>query len=195
MSPEIKYIKMIYQMMLNDIDELPNKINWASLLRHLLMSLGFYEVSLWLNQGVGNIDIFISVFKHRLTDSFIQNWQEGLGISTRARFYKSFAQFQLQPYLEKINVFKYMQALSKLRMSSRRLEVEAERWARPNIIPIDERKCTTCRALEDEYHFVIECSRYLDLRNNHIAKYYWKKPSMYKFVELINSTNINCLRK
>ena len=92
MSQENKYT---YQMMLNDIDALPNKINRAS----LLMSLGFYEV--WLNHGVGNIDIFISVFKQRLTDNFIQNWQERLGISTPARFYKSFAQFQLQPYLEK----------------------------------------------------------------------------------------------
>ena len=100
-------------MMLNDIDELPNKINWASLVRHLLMSLGFYEV--WLNLVVGTIDIFISVFKQRLTDNFIQNWQERLGISTRARFYKSFAQFQLQPYLEKLNAFKCMQTLSKLK--------------------------------------------------------------------------------
>ena len=73
------------------------------------MSLSVFEI--WLNQGVGNIDIFISVFKQRLTDIFIQNWQERLGISTRAHFYKSFAQFQLQPYLEKNNVFKYMQAL------------------------------------------------------------------------------------
>ena len=160
-------------MMLNDIDELANKINWASLVRHLLMSLGFYEV--WLNQGVGNVDIVISVFKQRLTDNFIQNWQDRLGISTHARFYKSFAQFQLQPDLEINNVFKYMQALRKLRISSHRLEVEAGGLARPNIIPVDERNCTTCRVLEHEYHFVIECSRYFDLRNNYIAKYYWKK--------------------
>ena len=31
-----------------------------------VMSLGFYQV--WLNQGVGNISIFISVFKQRLPD-------------------------------------------------------------------------------------------------------------------------------
>lgn len=35
--------------MLNDLEELPNKTNWASLVRNLLMSLGFYEV--WLSQG------------------------------------------------------------------------------------------------------------------------------------------------
>ena len=59
-------------------------------------------------------------------------------------------------------------------MSSHRLEVEAGRWARPNIIPVDEGKCITCRVLEAEYHFVIECSSYFDLRNNCIAKYYNK---------------------
>ena len=37
--------------MLNDLEELPNKTNWASLVRKLLMSLGFYEV--WLSQPGG----------------------------------------------------------------------------------------------------------------------------------------------
>ena len=35
MSPKNKYIKLVYQTMLNDIDELPNKTNWASLVGHL----------------------------------------------------------------------------------------------------------------------------------------------------------------
>lgn len=192
MTPDNKYIKMVYNVMLNDLVELPNKTNWASLVRHLLMSLGFYEV--WLNQGVGNVHIFLSLLKQRLTDTFIQNWRERLNTSTRASFYKSFANFQFQSYLDKLNVFRYIQSFSKLRMSSHRLEVEAGRWARPNRIPIDERKCTACRVLEDEYHFVIECSRYLELRKKYIAEYYWKRPNMCKFIELINSTNTKCVR-
>ena len=79
-----KYIKLIYNLMLQDIELEPNKINWASLVRHLLMSLGFYNV--WLNQGVGNKNVFISLFKQRLTDTFIQNWQSRLNNSTRAIF-------------------------------------------------------------------------------------------------------------
>ena len=47
-----KYIKIVYNMMLHDMDQAANSVNWASLVRHLLLSLGFYEV--WLNQGVGN---------------------------------------------------------------------------------------------------------------------------------------------
>ena len=40
-SPENKYIRMIYNLILMDLEELPNKINVASLVRHLLISLGF----------------------------------------------------------------------------------------------------------------------------------------------------------
>ena len=171
---------------------MPNKTNWASLVKQLLMSLGFYEV--WLAQGVANIDIFLSVFKQRLNDTFMQNWCERLEGSSRANFYNSITQFQLQPYLENINVFKYMQAFSKLRMSLHRLAFESGRWVRPTRIPIDERKCSLCQVLEDEYHFVLECNVYAELRYKYIPKHYWKRPSMYKFVELLNTTYMKILR-
>lgn len=179
--------------MLHDLEFQPNKVNWASLVRNLLSSLGYYEV--WLNQGVGNVNAFLSCFRQRLNDTFIQGWHERLHNSSRARFYNSFASFQLQPYLENINILKYSRALSKLRMSSHRLEIECGRWVRPNPIPIDERKCSLCEILEDEYHFVIECPLYQELRQQYISPFYWKKPSMYKFVKLINSTNVKCIRK
>ena len=40
-APENKYIKLVYNMMLSDLELFPNKVNWVSLVRHLLMSLGF----------------------------------------------------------------------------------------------------------------------------------------------------------
>ena len=58
---------------------------------------------------------------------------------------------------------KYLNALhvSKLRMSSHRLEVKAGRWVKPNRIPLIERKGVFfCDVLEDEYHFVLECPAY-----------------------------------
>ena len=134
--------------MLNDMDLMPNIINWASLVRHLLLSLGFYEV--WLQQRVGNYSIFISLFKQRLSDNFIPNWHARLEDSSRAICYKSFAIFQFQPYPNKVNVYKYIQAFSRLRMSSHRLEVETGRWTKPNRIPINQRKCICCQVIEDD---------------------------------------------
>jgi len=43
--------------------------------------------------------------------------------------------------------------------------------------------------LEDEYHFVLICPLYNDLRTTYIKKYYFRRPSVYKFVELFKSTN------
>ena len=192
-SGNTKYIKLVYNMMLVDLESNPTITNWASLIRHLLLSMGFNEV--WLQQGVGNYNIFIALCKQRLSDNFIQNWHSRIEDSSRAIFYRSFATFQFQPYLDKVNISKYLYAFSKLRMSSHRLEVESGRWVRPNRTPLDERKCFFCNVLEDEYHFVLECSVYLELRKKYISKYFWKRPNMFKFIDLINSSNTSCIRK
>ena len=42
--------KYIYKMMLADLEEYPNKINWAYLVKNVSSRMGFYEVS--LNQCV-----------------------------------------------------------------------------------------------------------------------------------------------
>ena len=86
-SSENKYIYITYKIMLNDLEQRPNTTNWASLVKDLLSSLGFNEV--WLQQGAGNYNVFMSVLKQRLTDTFIQNWHIRLNESTRAVFYRS----------------------------------------------------------------------------------------------------------
>ena len=86
-----------------------------------------------------------------------------------------------------ISVKKIRVALSRLRVSSHRLEVEAGRWARPVRVEFENRKCLVCNKLEDEYHFVFECQLYENLRNKYIDNYYTTRPSMFKFVELLNT--------
>ena len=118
--------------MLQDLELLPNKVNWISLLRHLLMSLCLNEV--WIYQGMGNINVFLNMAIQRLTDNFLQGWQERLNNSSRENFYSAISKLRFQSHLDNINILKFSQALSKLRMSSRKLEVEAGGWARPNRI-------------------------------------------------------------
>ena len=132
-------------MMLADIENKPDFVNWASKLRDLLANLGFYGV--WVNQGVGNKNIFLIENKQRLNDYFIQNWNGKINESSRANFYTIFSNFNRQLYLESVKVTKFRMALSKLRMSSHRLEIEIGRWARPNITLLDQRKCRACNKL------------------------------------------------
>ena len=76
--------------------------------------------------------------------------------------------------------------------SSHRLEIGAGRWARP-YKPVSDRICNICNCLEHEYHLVLECQLYDSLRGKYIDQLYWNRPCMYKFVELINSSNFELL--
>lgn len=73
-------------------------------------------------------------------------------------------------------------------MSSHNLSIESGRHR--NILR-NNRICEFCRSeIEDEYHFVLICPRYQQLRVKYIKMYYWKKPSMYKFIQLLCVNNV-----
>ena len=84
--------------------------------------------------------------------------------------------------------------MSQLRVSSHRLCTETGRWNQHTSTPINNLICIFCQSLEDEYHFIIECNSYLELRKQLIPIYHWKHPNMLKFTELINCTNARILR-
>lgn len=190
---ENKYVAKVYLMLKNDLDQFPNKKNWCSLVRDLLCNLGLNDA--WFYQNVGNANVFLSLVKQRIKDQFIQNWTGRLNDSSRALFYRCIAQFQLQPYLKCIGVRKFCTSMTKLRCSSHRLCIETGRWARPASVPINERKCTFCNVLEDEFHFVLQCRMYSQLRTQYIPICYWRSPNMCKFIELMNTENQLLIRK
>ena len=84
--------------------------------------------------------------------------------------------------------------MSKIRMSSHQLEIEAGRWHRPLSIPLDDRKCRICVTLEDGFHFILECTLFEDLRKRYIKRYFWVRPNIPKFVELMTSGNKHIIR-
>ena len=49
--------------------------------------------------------------------------------------------------------------------------------------------------LEDEYHAVIVYPRYADIRLQYIKSYYITRPSMYKFIQLLNTDNLKEMHK
>ena len=188
-----KNVKLIYNLMLYDITERPHVKNWVSLVKNLLSNLGFFHV--WVAQGVGDEKIFLSIFRQRVSDHFIQNWQQRLNESSRASFYRHICVFQFQPYLEKVVHKKFRNAISKLRLSSHRLHIESGRWNRPHPTPRENRLCSTCNTLEDEFHFIFECTLYNDERQFLIKPYYRRRYSMFKLIELFQSSNKNILSK
>ena len=165
---------------------------WARCVKCMLESNGFSDV--WLCQGVGDRDIFVKIFTERLSDVFFQNWSERLSMSSRAIFYKSIKlNWSFGQYLELVNVTQHRKSLCKLIVSSHRSRIETGRWERPPV-PREMRQCEIChQGVEDEFHFVCVCPTYVHIRKKYTKQYYWKRPSMFKLVQLFNTENRKAL--
>jgi len=170
-------------MLLHDHDIYPENQSLVKSLKDLLDRLGFSEVKFF--QGVGDINIFLSIAKQRISDMFLQTWSSEMENTTRGRSYSLYSIFKFQPYLNVVNISKLRIALTRLRVSAHILEVEAGRWHKPEKIPFQNRKCKHCNVLEDEFHVLLECPIFINLRKNNIKKYYWKNTNMIKFIGLL----------
>ena len=181
-----QYVYTLYQASYQR-SGLSSRYNWAHKVKDLLFTTGFGDV--WLYQSVTNTDAFLSEFKQRIRDVFNQNWNTRLYASPRARFYRCMLiEHKFHSFLDKITNVQYRNALIRLIVSSHRLHVETGRWRRP-VVPSEQRLCTNCQKLEDEYHLLFECERFNELRIRLIPIYYRSRPSMLKCTQIINSTN------
>ena len=126
-SNDRKFIRVAYNLMLIDIETRPAKKNWASCVKDILSRFGFHEV--WIAQSVGDKSKFLSLFKQRVKDNLIQGMESRLNDSSRAVFFRSFSKFELQSYLNNVNIQKYRVAMTRLRLSSHRLHIETGRWS------------------------------------------------------------------
>ena len=79
---------------------------------------------------------------------------------------------------------------ARLRLSSHTLRIETGRYSRARL-ERHERVSQICNSLdiEDEYHFILICPTYVHQhRLKFISKYYIRRPSMFKFVSLMQTS-------
>ena len=50
--------------------------------------------------------------------------------------------------------------------------------------------CVIKKSIENEYHFILECDRYTDIRCKYIKKYYYRNPSTFKLIQLLSVRNV-----
>ena len=84
----------------------------------------------------------------------------------KLRMFKNFkSSYKSEKYLN-LNLDKHIVFnFSKLRISNHRLEIERGRYKN---LPADERFCKICNdniSVEDEFHFVMKCTAYSELRH------------------------------
>ena len=79
---------------------------------------------------------------------------------------------------------------TKLRLSSHKFLVERARWLKVKV-PYTQRTCTLCHSndIEDEYHVTLVCEYFRDVRKKFIKPFYYQRPNMMKFLDLMTSVS------
>ena len=179
--------RRIYSMLKNDAE---NNIsyrgsNWAYHIKSLLDELGLSYI--WQQQT--DIAIPFNLIRQRILDSYYQSWYANINNSNRLQMYSRYKHnFQIENYLDFIYEKKFKTAFTKFRLSSHDLAIERGRYEN---IPRDERICKNCNLnmVENEFHFLLVCPKYRDLRRKYLKRYYCQWPTLNKFDDLMSKTS------
>ena len=105
------------------------------------------------------------MLRQRIQALWMIGFNNRLGNSLRALFFRKIVSCNFSKYLDNvINIRKYRIALAHLR----RLPVETGGWRKPESFPFNEQTYPVCNCLEDEYHFVLVCNIFKELRIKYI---------------------------
>ena len=179
-SNENSFVYKIYEMMYNDVIQGRYRVinNWAFQIKTILDELGFSYV--WLNQK--HIVPNFTLLKQRITDQYKQEWLIIVNDSSKLsyyRLYKNYVSLETEKYLS-ISNHRYRNALCKFRVSAHNLEIETGRYLR--IAPQEKIcKCCTSNNIESEYHFLLVCPLYTDLRRKYLPRFCWSFININKF--------------
>ena len=179
--------RKIYCMLKNDADNnrTYNGLNWASQIKNILDSLGLSNI--WINQH--NADIPFNLIKQHILDTYKQSWYSSINNSNRLEMYARYKHdFEIENYLDFITEKNYKFALTQFRLSSHDLAIERGRYENLNR---NERICKFCNSnsVETEYHFLLVCPFYRELRQKYLKPYYCHWPTINKFDDLMGKNN------
>ena len=162
--------------------------NWCTAVKNLLFTTGFGSV--WINQGVGNEEMFMLQFKQRLRDINFQTWLSSIENMEKCNFYKSIkSELTCEKYLCCNLPTQQIFAIANMRCSTHRLRIEADRR---NNVDRSDRICKICNTgeVETENHFLLRCPVLVDLRRQWIPQCYVTNTS----ISIFNSDSIHTLK-
>ena len=108
-----------------------------------------------------------------------------LNASSKCNYYRVFKTcFEKELYISSLPDM-YVIALMKFRCVSHKLRIEL---GRVEGIERNDRICKDCNmnVIGDEFHFLLECPKYENLRKEFIPNYFVKKKSVFHFCKLLS---------
>lgn len=187
-SKLMKRTSSIELRMFNEQCLLNNNGTWAGKIFTFLNTLGFTDV--WYHFDT-NIN-YSHIFKQRIRDQYLQTWNTSIQNMPKLDYFKKFKiEFKYEEYLDYISNNTHRVNLTRFRLSAHNLEIEAGRYLN---IERENRFCKICNltVVESEYHFLLCCPLYRDIRCNYIKNCSF--PNLNKFNLLLSSKNKSTVR-
>ena len=98
-----------------------------------------------------------------VSDHAVRGREEG---GNKLRTYRKFKkEYATEQYVSIINQKKYRSAYAKFRCGVAPIKIETCRYGLQRV-PVEQRLCETCHVVEDEFHVVMECTLYDDIRKD-----------------------------
>jgi len=181
----LRYIMYSY-MKTNVHRIIPGCSNWSNEVKTILIEIG--KEGVWHNEVI-DIDTgyFLYLARVALVDLYVGEWRRELASKEKMASYILYkTNFGHELYLSYVSSPKCRKALSRLRLSSHGLNIETGRY-HPRV-PRHRRLCTQCGLsdIEDEYHFILVCNKYLNVRNQYMPRYYREHPTIAKYSQLMS---------
>ena len=132
----------------------------------------------------------MKILKLNFKDQFLQQWNSEMQVSNKGKMYSMLKKgFEMENYLKTLPS-NLSQFLCWFRTANHSLPVEIGRWSN---IDHHLRKCDMCTASEvgDEYHTLLKCPAFTNIRHLYIPQYFSKYPSKFKFDALMSENRQN----
>ena len=159
-------------------------------MKKLLFSTGFNNI--WYEQNAPST--FIYSFTQRIKDIYQQQWFEKLSLSSKCDYYTKLKScISSEYYLSCVTIRKFRVSLARFRCSSHDLWIEKGRYLK---MKREDRLCKSCNTnlIENEYHFLLVCPLYNELRKKYIRELYFVHPSIDTFSALMTCKNQNVIQ-
>lgn len=183
-----KLSNILYQIVYNS--DVSKSSRWFLCIENILNKCGCS--GFWNTQKVENPTWLVKSINQKLKDLFINDWYMNVENSSSFYTYRLFKhKFQLENYLLKLPYI-MKKNFCLFRTRNHKLPIECGRWRN---IDVSERKCHLCHSdVGDEFHFLLCCPSIATERRKYIDRYYYRRPNILKFDELMNTKNIRKLK-
>ena len=105
---------------------------------------------------------FEKIWREKLNTEFAVRGQDAGG--NKLKTYRKFKEnYDIEQYVKVITQKRYRSAYAKFRCGVAPIKLETCRYGL-NCMSVDQRLCESCNVVEDEYHVIMHCSLYDDIR-------------------------------